>query len=278
MAGPPESLRPLNVGLLMFSEHPEEYFRYARIEVVDMPDPRGYQMTEKTFTGPIQRQLRDALAYIKNYAIAFRTVKVAGQPEALVVSNYPYAAVEELLSNAVYHRSYQVAEPITVRITPEVLEITSFPGFDRSITDAALARRDIRARVYRNRRIGDFLKELHLIEGRNTGFPTVFDALECNGSPMPVFDMDENRGYLSVSLPVHPLFATGSKKVAEMTAYVDAVLQALEPNPLTLTELAHALGYKGISQKLRETVTALLESGRIERVVGEGRSTKLHVR
>lgn len=278
VAGPPESLRPLNVGLLMFSEHPEEYFRYARIEVVDMPDPRGYGMTEKTFTGPIQRQLRDALAYIKNYAIASRTIKVAGQPEALVVSNYPYEAVEELLSNAVYHRSYQVAEPITVRITPEALEITSFPGFDRSITDVALARRDIRARVYRNRRIGDFLKELHLIEGRNTGFPTVFDALERNGSPMPVFDMDENRGYLSVSLPVHPIFATGSKKSAEMSAYVNAILQALGPNPLTLTELAHTLGYKGISQKLRETVETLLESGRIERVVGEGRSTKLHVR
>lgn len=278
VAGPPESPKPLNVGLLMFSEHPEEFFRQARIEVVDMPDPRGYQMTERIFTGPIQRQLKDALAYIKNYTIASKTVKVANQPEALVASNYPYAAVEEILSNAVYHRSYQIAEPITVRITPEAMEITSFPGFDRSITDAALARRDIRARVYRNRRIGDFLKELHLIEGRNTGFPTVFDALERNGSPMPVFNMDENRGYLSISLPVHPLFAPDSKKTAELSTYVDAIIQALDPQPLTITELAKALGYKGISKKLRDTVEALLEAGRIERTVGEGRSTKLRAR
>lgn len=41
VAGPPEALRPLNVGLLMFSERPEKYFRYARIEVVDIPDPTG---------------------------------------------------------------------------------------------------------------------------------------------------------------------------------------------------------------------------------------------
>lgn len=65
VAGPPEAVKPLNVGLLMFSERPEKYFRYARIEVVDIPDPTGTNMTEKVFTGPIQRQLSDALAFIK---------------------------------------------------------------------------------------------------------------------------------------------------------------------------------------------------------------------
>ncbi|MCI8981864.1 MAG: hypothetical protein HFG78_05570 [Hungatella sp.] len=61
VSGPPESLKPLNVGILMFSEQPERYFRYARIEIVDIPDPTGTNMVEKTFTGPIQRQLKDAL-------------------------------------------------------------------------------------------------------------------------------------------------------------------------------------------------------------------------
>lgn len=61
ISGPPESLKPLNVGSLMFSEQPERYFRYARIEIVDIPDPTGTNMVEKTFTGPIQRQLKDAL-------------------------------------------------------------------------------------------------------------------------------------------------------------------------------------------------------------------------
>ena len=54
VSGPPESLKPLNVGSLMFSEQPERYFRYARIEIVDIPDPTGTNMVEKTFTGPIQ--------------------------------------------------------------------------------------------------------------------------------------------------------------------------------------------------------------------------------
>ena len=54
--GPVERIKPLNVGLLMFSENIEKYFRYARIEVVDIPDPTGTNMVEKVFKGPIQRQ------------------------------------------------------------------------------------------------------------------------------------------------------------------------------------------------------------------------------
>jgi ATP-dependent DNA helicase RecG len=271
VAGPPEDRHPLNVGLLMFSEHPERFFRYARIEVVDIPDPTGAGMVETTFTGPVQRQLKDALLYIKNYIIKTRTEKLADEAEARVVSNYPYAAVEELLSNAVYHRSYQIAEPITVRVTPESLEITSFPGFDRSIADEDIAGYRIRARVYRNRRIGDFLKELHLIEGRNTGFPNAFEALRRNGSELPKFQMDENRGYLSVVLPVHASFAPADERG---DAYRARILDALEEGPLTLTELAAALGYKGISKKLRDAVESLVATGALGRVA-DGRSVKI---
>ena len=48
---------------------PDDFFPYARIEVVDKPDPTGIGMTEKIFAGPLDRQLRDALSYIKNYII-----------------------------------------------------------------------------------------------------------------------------------------------------------------------------------------------------------------
>jgi ATP-dependent DNA helicase RecG len=82
VAGPPEDLRPRNVGLLMFCDHVERFFRYARIEVVDLPDPTGEGMTEQVFTGPIQRQLRDALLYLKNYEIRSRTVKDPNVAEA----------------------------------------------------------------------------------------------------------------------------------------------------------------------------------------------------
>lgn len=268
VAGPPEAVKPLNVGLLMFSERPEKYFRYARIEVVDIPDPTGTNMIEKVFTGPIQRQLSDALAFIKNYTLKEVVIKSADRAEATRISNYPYAAIEEILANAVYHRSYQEKEPITVRITSESIEITSFPGFDRSISDKDIAELRIRARVYRNRRIGDFLKELKLIEGRNTGFPNAIKALKANGSGMPRFEMDEERSFLSVTIPIHPYFLQASSD--KDTEYREKILVQLRTSPMNRTELAKALGMKGISRKLSAAVEQLIAEGKVVQIVVGG--------
>ena len=128
LGGPSELKKPLNVGLMFFNERPDDFFSYARIEVVDKPDPTGIGMTEKLFTGPLDRQLRDALSYIKNYIIKEKIIKISGHAESVRIFNLPYAAVEESLSNAIYHKSYQIGEPITVTITPEYMEITSLPG------------------------------------------------------------------------------------------------------------------------------------------------------
>ncbi len=77
--------------------------------------------------------------------------------------NYPYAAIEEGLANAVYHRAYDEREPIEVRVENDRIEIVSFPGPDRSVTIEGLKNYRVSNRRYRNRRIGDFLKELHLL-------------------------------------------------------------------------------------------------------------------
>ncbi|MBR6925369.1 MAG: putative DNA binding domain-containing protein [Oscillospiraceae bacterium] len=277
VSGPVEHIKPLNVGILMFSEQPEKYFRYARIEVVDIPDPTGNNMVEKVFTGPIQRQLKDALAYIKNYTVKEVIIKEKSKAEAVKIYNYPYAAIEEILSNAVYHRSYQINEPITVRITPQSIEITSFPGFDRSISDESIANYSIRARIYRNRRIGDFLKELRLIEGRNTGFPNAIKALTENGSDLLSFDMDDNRSYLSVTIPVHSYFTDSKGRNDKKVLYEKKIIDALKNAPLTMTELAAAMGYKGITRKLKDTVNEMLGRKEIFKVAGEGNAIKLYI-
>lgn len=276
VSGPTENLKPLNVGILMFSELPERYFRYARIEVVDIPDPTGSNMVEKVFTGPIQRQLKDALAYIKNYILKEVIIKEADKAESTKIYNYPYAAVEELLSNAVYHRSYQVNEPITVKITPASITITSFPGFDRSISNEDISVYNISSPIYRNRRIGDFLKELHLIEGRNTGYPTVLKALRENGSSFPKFNMDDNRTFLSVTLPIHSYFLTKSETNPKELEYEARIFSALKGKTLSMNEIAKAMGYKGISAKLSNTIERLLECGSLEKVM-VGSYVKLHI-
>ena len=85
-----------------------------KIDVVQFPSGLGgNDIIEKTFKGPIQQQLRDALQYIKNVIITEKVVKHPDRAEADRFFNFPYAAVEEALSNAVYHRAYD-AERCTI--------------------------------------------------------------------------------------------------------------------------------------------------------------------
>ena len=43
----------------------------------------------------------------------------------------------------------------------------------------------------RNRRIGEFLKELDLSEGRSTGVPKILKAMTANGSTSPILETDD---------------------------------------------------------------------------------------
>ena len=204
----PEYIKPKNVGLMFFSMEPDKFFPYTQIDVVQFPSGLGgNDIIEKTFKGPIHQQLRDALQYIKNVTITEKVVKHPDRAEADRFFNFPYAAVEEALSNAVYHRAYDEREPIEVRVENDRIEIVSFPGPDRSVTIEGLKSYRVSNRRYRNRRIGDFLKELHLTEGRNTGFKKILNALEANGSPKPEFETDEDRSYFITRLFIHEAFA-----------------------------------------------------------------------
>ena len=273
--GPSEYRKPVNVGLMFFTERPDLHFPYARIEVVDKPDPTGIGMTEKTFTGPLDWQLRDALAYIRNYVVKEYVTKTPDSELAVRAFNWPFQAIEEALSNAVYHRSYQIHEPITVTVTPDRMEILSLPGPDRSISDADLRRGVLVSRRYRNRRIGDFLKELEIVEGRNTGVPLILGAMEANGSEPPSFETDEDRSFFLTVLPVHPLFAQG-ENAAETVSGENAgarrgrdelrqlIVDLLrDRGEMSVGELAAALGYKKATDTFRGVVKELLASGEI---------------
>ena len=66
--------------------------------------------------------------------------------------------------------------------------------------------KSLRSRRYRNRRLGEFLKELELTEGRATGIPTIQKALSENGSSLATIETDESRTYFLMDIPCHPDF------------------------------------------------------------------------
>lgn len=235
---------------------------------MDKPDPTGTGMTEKIFTGPLDRQLKDALNCIKNYIIKEKVIKIPGQAEAERIYNYPYEAVEEALSNAIYHRSYQIREPITVVSSENRLEITSLPGPDRTITDEDIKKGHMVSKRYRNRRIGDFLKELKLVEGRNTGIPTILRAMEKNRSEAPVFETDPERTFFTVTLPIHQAFLTEEntfrntykKSVTKSVSDIKIeIVKALENSKsMSVNELAKHMGYSKATAKVYRAVKELI--------------------
>ena len=87
------------------------------------------------------------------------------------------------------------------------MEIISYPGPLQGIEARHLVRDGVVPPVpARNRRIGEFLKELRLAEGRGTGLPKIRRRMAENGSPEPLFDYDEGRTYFRVILPAHPRY------------------------------------------------------------------------
>ena len=282
--GPREYQKPLNVGLMFFTDDVEKFFPYSRIELVNIPDPTGQGMEEKVFTGPIDQQLRNALSYIKNNVITEKVFKISGQAKAVRIKNYSYDAIEEFLCNAIYHRSYQSYEPITVRVEDKLIEITSTPGPDRSISDEDIKKLTMRTRRYRNRRIGDFLKELHLIEGRNTGIPTALKAIKENGSPLPKFITDENRTFFSVIIPIHEAFlnkSVDSKKTKRRSKaeIIELIVDKLSKEELSKNELYLSLGYSGNpSKSFNSIIKELIDDQIIEDNISNSPINKLKLK
>lgn len=218
---------PRNIGLLFFSQDPEVWFPGARIEVVQFAaDAAGDVIEEKIFRNrPIHEQLRECLAYLTNLS-SRQIQKIPNRAQAAHWVGYPAQALREALVNAVYHKSYDgVPEPVKVYLYPDRLEVISYPGpvpgIELKHLDGSQALPPVPAR---NRRIGEFLKELKLAEGRGTGIPKVRRVMAQNGSPPPRFDFNEARTYFRVTLPAHPeyLAILALQDVANLKAVGDA--------------------------------------------------------
>ena len=230
--GPKEYRKPKNIGLLMFSQNPEKYIKTPWIEVTVFHDRIGDKFEEKTFEGPIFLQIQMALQYIKNAVIRERVQKVDTQAEAIRFFTYPYTAIEESLVNAVYHKSYEIDAPIEVRIDLDRIDVISYPGPLPPLNKNNINDDVVISKRYRNRRIGDFLKELKLTEGKNTGFKKIRNAMKNNRSPKPMFITDEERVQFITRLLIHPDFKTEPlNEPLNEPLKIDTIFEFIKLNP-----------------------------------------------
>lgn len=254
--GPDEDLRPKNVGLLFFNDRPEQFLPYSYIVVDYIPDPTGDGIITKNFYGPLYRQLKDAILYIKNNYIEKLIKKIPNQTESVTIYNYPNEVVDELIPNAVLHKDYQIGEPINIRITDKYIEITNFPAIDFTISDEKFKNLNLISKKYRNKRIAEFLRNLELIEAKNTGIPKVRRALANNHSKDIEIDMNSKREYVSIRVYVNDDFI--SNPIFSNKGLKNKIIDQLENKAMGLTELSRKLGYKTIPNSVRRNLDILI--------------------
>ncbi len=271
--GPDESVWPKNVGLMFFNDTPSRFFPQTQIDVVHFPDGLDADsFTEKIFKGPLHIMLQEALSHIQSLVIEEKVVKHPDRAEADRFFNYPFAAIEEALSNAVYHRSYEIREPIEVRVLPDAITIGSYPGPDRSIRDQDIRRFRFLSRRYRNRRVGEFLKELEMTEGRGTGIPKMLREIKKNGSPEPIFHTNEDRTFFLIEFPVHPDFApevtteVTPEVTTEVTTEVGRLLDVITGSH-SRSELQEMLDLKNAEHFRKAYLLPAMEAGFVEMTI-----------
>lgn len=230
LEGPTEKRCIKNVAAMMFCEHPEKFFRTTQVDIVIFPEGRENNpdniIEMPTIKGSVPMMIRDAMSYLRTNVIKEQIRKQRDDEHSIRYFNYPYQALEEAVVNALYHRNYNEREPVEITIEPNRISILNHGGPDRSIPlDVVRKAQTLRCRKYRNRRLGEFLKEPELTEGRATGIPTIQRKLKDNGSSPATIETDENRAYFLIDIPCHPDFIGEGQSNA-----VSQVLSQVEPD------------------------------------------------
>ncbi|MFC2299687.1 MAG: RNA-binding domain-containing protein, partial [Segatella oulorum] len=211
LEGPSEKRVVKNVAAMMFCNTPNKFFPVTQVDIVIFPEGReanpNHIIEVPSITGSVPTMIKNTLDYLKVNVIKEQIIKPKDREQSITYYNYPYQALEEAVVNALYHRDYREREPVEITIEPHQISILSYSGPDRSISNEAIKEAKLlRTRRYKNRRLGEFLKELGLTEGRATGIPTIQKTLKENGSNKATIETDEARSYFLIDIPCHPNF------------------------------------------------------------------------
>ena len=260
--GPKERRMLKNVAAMMFSKNPAKYFPVTQVDIVIFPEgciqnPNNMIEIPK-IVGPVPEMIKQTLNYIKTNVIKKQIIKPKDRAQSITFFNYPYQAIEEAVVNALYHRDYQEREPVEITIEPDKISILSYAGPDRSISwDAIQKAERLKSRRYRNRRLGDYLKELRLSEGRATGIPTIQDELRKNGSELAKIETDEDRTYFLIEIPCREVF---EKAIEPLNGTINGTISERERNILNIIAAQPEIKKTDLAEKLNLSVRTISRS------------------
>jgi ATP-dependent DNA helicase RecG len=251
--------KPTVAGLVLFAEEPQAVLPKRSGIKVYRYQTTGEEGTRETLAeNPISIEgcaYKQIIAAVETTARIIESVRV-NTPDGLESVTYPITALHEIITNAVLHRDYSIADDIHIQIFDNRVEVKS-PGTlpahitPENILDERFARNATIVRLINkfpdppNKDVG---------EGLNTAFRAMRDMKL--KPPM----ISQEGGYVRVVLKHEPL-ATPE----------EIILEYLGKNDQITNRIARDLCFIGSENKMKGVLQRLVKRGLIELVPGTTR-------
>lgn len=176
---------PNHAAILLLGLDPRRWLPGAYVQFVrfDGTSLDAAILDQKEMTGPVAELLRraDDLASV-NIRVATTIVNQVSERRN---PDYPLAAIQQVLRNAVLHRTYEVHSPVYWYWFTDRVEIHSPGGLYGRVNESNFG--DPYATDYRNPTLAEGLKLLGFVQRFGVGIQLARKACEENGNPVPEF-------------------------------------------------------------------------------------------
>lgn len=189
MIAAPDDPTPTILGLLTLGTSPQDFLPGACIEFLRIS---GTELADdvtdaETMGGNISAQLRSLQEKMRAHNQT--AVDILSGPKHAIMSLYPTAAIDQIVYNAVLHRTYEgTNSPVRVYWFDDRIEISSPGGPYGSVTPENFGRPGITD--YRNPNLASVMKTLGFIQAFGRGIATARKVMAQNGNPEPTFEVD----------------------------------------------------------------------------------------
>ncbi len=208
-------------------------------------DPRSIE-------GHAYKQIHDA---VQQTAEIIEAVRI-NTPEGLQSAKYPITALHEIITNAVLHRDYSIADDIHIRIFDNRVEVTSPGTLPAHITPANI----LDERFARNPTIVRLINKFPNPPNKDVGegLNTAFSAMRAMKLKPPV--IEQKGGNVMVVLKHEPLASPE-----------EIILEYLQDHDRITNRIARELSFIGSENKMKGILQRLVKNGHIELVPGTTR-------
>ena len=178
-------------GILVLGRRPQDYLpgayaQFLRIAGTDLSDPIA---DEARGDGPIANVLQRLDDKLR--AHIHTAVDITSGPTEIRTPGYPLAALQQLVRNAVMHRTYEgTNSPVHVYWFDDRIEITNPGGPYGAVNARNFGRPGLVD--YRNPILAEAMRVLGLVQRYGAGIPIARRALLANDQPEPDFRVEAN--------------------------------------------------------------------------------------